>query len=602
MNKLKFILYAIPLLLLFSLSPKIEASVIEYNVSINNETTIDAFNTVINEPTRFSTDYIQIINDSIQFSFNGTWPFGAIFWYDNSSSNMSYIGWHNLKSYDYRGTLLGTIPESSLPDISSYIPNNATHFRLTSDNDVLPLIVSYDNPTPYTIEQKNPYYDQLLFNFTNYEYPTVFVQGTDYSQLHDDWNFGDFWRDDTGYLVGSTAGDNHEYASSVGYLNLVGEHIYLNMPLPANITEPGTYDVWFSLFDYNGNFKTSYRPTSNNISVSTLRDLGGYYFRLNYTENYALLPDAQNFNIEIWRSETNNLLTFYDTDSTSLIQLAIGQTNEYQPGNDDLWVDSSTNNFDIRDYLTNNNIDLPTKQGHTLLGFSYDYWYDLGNRQATVIYPDPSFVFGVGMAVDVVYWPVFEENIIYDVTFTDYDDSIIEVVTVEPGETAIPTQQPTRQGYVFAYWEPPVTDIQGNLTTKAIYYVPITWLNTDFSTIRIDQVIEGQIPSPPTLEGYTRTWTPDIDFATEPETYVLISQTQNQTSGITETSGTTIIYRTQLPDDYSGITDLFGGVFGAIVGTIMILGTIDLFGVQLSSLFWLFFAGSGFFMIWRFVR
>lgn len=199
----------------------------------------------------------------------------------------------------------------------------------------------------------------------------------------------------------------------------------------------------------------------------------------------------------------------------------------------------------------------------------------------------------------------WEQVITYDVTFTDYDDSIIEVVTVEQGETAVPTQTPTRTGYIFAYWEPPVTDIQGNLTTKAIYYVVITWRGLNDELIRIDNVLENEPLSPPARAGYVRVWNSPAT-ATVPATYTLQSETIEQNSGVTESgvtqSGTTIIYRTQLPDDYSGITDLFGGVFGAIIGTVMILGTIDLFGVQLSSLFWLFFAGSGFFMMWRFVK
>lgn len=585
----------------FAISSNVQAS--SYNLTITNS----AWYSTDGSPasgfdSHHRTDKAPIINNKIVVSQP---IFAVMFWNNNNvigsyADDFTQFGWGDL------GTFTSIYNNGDL-----IIPNNATHFSFighagasthpTTFSDLTNMTITYSNPIPYTIEQKNPYYDEALTVFEIRDYRTVFVQGTDYSQNPTHWNYSIWWYDDNGYLVGSTAGDNDDYANNTGYMNLVGEHIYLNMPVPANITETGTYDLWFTLFDYNGDFKATYRPTNNNISVATLRDLGGYSFRLNYTENYAQLPDAQNFSIEIWRSETNGLLTFYDTDSTTLIQLAIGTTNEYQPGNNALWVDSNNATFDIRDYLTANSIALPTKEGHTLLGFSYDFEYNLYNRGNTVVNPEPAFVFGTAVS-DIVFWPVFEQNITYDVTFTDYDDSIIEVVTVEPGQTAIPTQTPTRQGYIFAYWEPPVTDIQGNLTTKAIYYVPITWRNSDFSTIRIDQVIEGQVPTPPTLEGYTRTWTPDIVNATEPTAYVMTSQTVNESSGVTPTTSGTTIFRTQLPDDYSGITDLFGGVFGAIVGTIMILGTIDLFGVELSSLFWLFFAGSGFFMIWRFVR
>jgi hypothetical protein len=547
------------------------------------------------------------------FGTNSTWRYSSLIAIENNSvifSNFDYITWIAL----YNGsTYLGfyALPVISstqtafnnsgkyLGTLSQFTIGSATHFRIGADltgtnwgqtpstsisaSNFQTKIVSYTTPPPpipYTIEQKNPYYSWIQNEFDIRDYYTVFITGNDYSLLSQvGYQFNDSYYDDNGNLITNNVSND---PNSVSYLNLTGELLYLNMPLPANITQAGTYDLWLTLLDYNGDFKSTYRPTSNNILIESLRQLGAFSFVLNYTDNYKSLPDAQNFKIEYWRSENQRLQTFYNTNSTTLLQLAAGPTNFYQPNDNTLFVDTNdpNNNFDVRDYFTAANIGLPVKEGYTLLGF-----IDRSLRPFTGQSITPTFVFS-RTNQDTVYYPVFEQNITYDVTFTDYDDTVIETVTVQAGQTAIPTQTPTRTGYVFAYWEPPVTDIQGNLTTKAIYYVPITWRNTSFATIRIDQVIEGEMPSPPTLEGYTRTWSPTIVVATEPTQYIVVAEVVT-TSGNEQTSGVTPI-----PSDYSPISDLFGGVIGASIGAVMTLGTIDLYGIQLSSIIYLFISMS----------
>jgi hypothetical protein len=520
---------------------------------------------------------IQIQNNSVIFNTNN---FHFIMLYNNGN----YVGYYiDNNLWPGNSLYLGTL--------SQFNPNLATHFRIGADvagtSWSIPLQVSvtdftnnnitYSNPTPYTIQPKDP-----------------FAQYKEVKRIFNDINnTNQFWHDDNGILRGTLAGENDLYADRTNPFNLSHEMLYLNIPLPSNITQAGTYDLWFTLFDYNDQFVGTYRPTSNNISTITLSNLGAYYIRINYTENYKTLPSWDLFSYAKYNSENAWLQTFYNSNGTVLIQLHNSPTNLYQPNSNLLYIDDTQSMYDVRTYLTNNNIPLPTKEGHTLIGFQRDLGaVDIRFLSANQI--DTNYIFSAGE--NKLYYPIFEQNLTYQVTFTDYDDSVIEVITVSPGETAIPTQLPTRTGYVFAYWEPPVTDIQGNLTTKAIYYVPITWRNADFATIRIDQVIEGQMPMAPELQGYTRTWTPTIVVATEPTQYVLVSETldDSTSSGVTPTppSGN---------QNATSITDLFTGVFGGIIGALMIIGTIDLYGIELSSLFWLFFAGTGFFMMWKFL-
>jgi hypothetical protein len=266
-------------------------------------------------------------------------------------------------------------------------------------------------------------------------------------------------------------------------------------------------------------------------------------------------------------------------------------------------------------------------------------------------------------------------NPTFNVIFKDYDGTTLATRTVSQGEsvTDLPPN-PTRQGYTFSHWEPPVTNIQGNLETFAQYTIntylvtfiadglligqqnvahgsglntstipiptkqgftfqhyryvsnginivfnintdvitapleliavfadiptyTITWRDPAFNVLKIETVNSGLTGTPPNYvpnSGFTLVgWTPDI---TQPVTqniqYIAIVQE------VTTNSGTTPI----VIQNATGLTDLFAGVFGAIVGSLMILGTIDLFGLQLSSLLWLFFAGTGFMLVWKIIR
>jgi hypothetical protein len=249
----------------------------------------------------------------------------------------------------------------------------------------------------------------------------------------------------------------------------------------------------------------------------------------------------------------------------------------------------------------------------------------------------------------------------FQVEFRDWDGTLIATRTVSQGEavTDLPPN-PTRVGFTFNSWQPPVTNIQGNLVTFATYdqnsYL-VTFVS-DGQLIGSQNVLHGEFIDPsnvpiPTKQGFTFTnytlngivfniSTDEILFPTElianfqeiptftvtwrdpafnvlkietvnsgmtgtPPNYdpgsgfVLVGWSPSPTNPITANSNIIAVVQAQettsgvtpiTPTDYNPISDLFGGVIGASVGAIMTLGTIDLYGIQLSTLIYLFVSMS----------
>jgi hypothetical protein len=181
----------------------------------------------------------------------------------------------------------------------------------------------------------------------------------------------------------------------------------------------------------------------------------------------------------------------------------------------------------------------------------------------------------------LVFKPVYTELIFYEVTFVDWDGTFISSGLVQQGQSAPLPTQPTRVGHTFTSWLPPIADIQGNITTVAQYdpiLYTVTWRNVDFSTIGITQVAHGEIAVPIQYNagaGFrVQGWTGNFGLSTP------VTENRFYVVSIVEVENAT------------GLTDLFSAVLGASVGSILTLGTIDLFGIQLSSLIYLFVFGS----------
>ena len=93
----------------------------------------------------------------------------------------------------------------------------------------------------------------------------------------------------------------------------------------------------------------------------------------------------------------------------------------------------------------------------------------------------------------------------YQITWENYDGTILRVDSVAYGETPSYGEDPVREGdaqysYAFSNWEPSVEGVTGDATYKAVYtnttnQYAITWKNYDGTTLRVDSVPYGETPS-----------------------------------------------------------------------------------------------------------
>ncbi len=127
---------------------------------------------------------------------------------------------------------------------------------------------------------------------------------------------------------------------------------------------------------------------------------------------------------------------------------------------------------------------------------------------------------------------VDDEDDIYTVTFLDYDDTFIDAQDVEAGDDADAPIDPERDGFVFVGWDIDFTNVQSDLTVRALYTpqttieenptpldptvesFTVTFVRPDGTVLGTDTVFEGQDATAPTntdLDGFVFTgW--DTDF------------------------------------------------------------------------------------------
>lgn len=115
----------------------------------------------------------------------------------------------------------------------------------------------------------------------------------------------------------------------------------------------------------------------------------------------------------------------------------------------------------------------------------------------------------------------------FDVTFLDYDDKVLKVDRVAPGEDAEPPVTPLRDGYEFVRWRPDYTNITADTTIYAEYkpidsedkkYV-VRFFDYDDTLLYTQKVNPGEDayePKEPEREGYKFVrWRPAITNITK---------------------------------------------------------------------------------------
>lgn len=118
------------------------------------------------------------------------------------------------------------------------------------------------------------------------------------------------------------------------------------------------------------------------------------------------------------------------------------------------------------------------------------------------------------------YSDVFVTGLRYSVRFVDWDNTLLKEEIVRESASATPPENPIREGYIFKGWDKDYTNVNNDITIKALYerdavYYTVTFLDWDGTELFVEQVEEGKDAIGPLVlpirEGYTFTgWSKPI--------------------------------------------------------------------------------------------
>ena len=272
-----------------------------------------------------------------------------------------------------------------------------------------------------------------------------------------------------------------------------------------------------------------------NKYVITLDPNGGAVnpssINVTYDANYSLpTPSKNNYGFAGWYDSLNKKWTdgIYQTE-----------------GNVTLTAHWSADTFTITYVLnggTNNSQnplsytteDVITFKDPSRTGYHFDGWFDNNGNQITGI--------SKGSSGDITLNARWIINT-YTVTFKNYNGTTLEIKQVNHGSSvtytgATPTKPATAQyTYTFTGWDKSLSNITSDLVLTAqfgstVNKYTIIWKNYDGSTLKIDSLVYGSIPSysgvTPTKssdEYYTYTfsgWTPSVVAVVGDATYTAV--------------------------------------------------------------------------------
>ena len=107
-----------------------------------------------------------------------------------------------------------------------------------------------------------------------------------------------------------------------------------------------------------------------------------------------------------------------------------------------------------------------------------------------------------------------ETPIYFTVNFIDWDGTLLKSEEVEKGKPATAPAAPTREGYTFIGWNKDFSNVQSDLTIKALYekntddkvYFTVNFIDWDGTLLKSEEVEKGKsatAPAAPTRKGYT---------------------------------------------------------------------------------------------------
>jgi len=631
MKQLKYILPLLLTIITLSIYNPIEtlANSNQYNITFINNGFYASQNGAFTSNTSFqTTSKVQIINNTI--ILNSDLAHTIEFW--SGSTGSTFIGALAINDTIHNPGL-GQI--FSL-DVSNAIPVNATYFSLTSTKTTQ----AWSSKQPVTFSQ----FETLTVSYSTLPPAPLFTP---------------------------TTFPNLTFIDNQTINVLTGDPIINNNWVRTELIDLDTFPtLWNLTSPSRPNFGLSYYE-SIAVFYDTNYNIIGYWGREVRNSNTVTVGNR----LSAGRFDSSDELNFSPTNAKYVSWLFIKQTT----GNADISngpnevLNPSSGDATYNDISTN--VSLTTTQRRVQWAVTQtngniiiilDNFYEVGTDLTAITnslsndpnlsregfeftgFDGPTQVPNTSPTVKIAQ---FTQLVTYTVTFQDWDGTVLGTDTVVEGQPANPPLIPTRTGYTFSAWLPPIANIQGNITTVA-QYTPNTYLVTwtsDNIEIKIGQaphdttilshapfiskenhlligwrieptqtlVTSGQLITGPLsltavweqVPTYTVIWR-DPSFNTLKIEYVIQSglataPNYNPGSGLilagwtpdpTQpiTANTTFIAVVQnaptppTPENYSPIADLFGGVIGASIGAIMTLGTIELYGITLNSLIFLF--------------
>ena len=144
---------------------------------------------------------------------------------------------------------------------------------------------------------------------------------------------------------------------------------------------------------------------------------------------------------------------------------------------------------------------LPEREGYTFTGWSADFSNVTSNLNITALYTAKT----------------------YNVTFKNWDGSVLKIDAVTYGGTAVPpTEEPKRDDYIFVGWDGDYSNVTADITVVAKFvghYLTVRFLDYDGTVLWTSITNYGEkaiAPEQPQREGYSFTgWDKDYNVVTD---------------------------------------------------------------------------------------
>jgi hypothetical protein len=411
------------------------------NESINNDGTFSTSNEFWSR-----TNKIEIINQSIIL--------------DNQLSKFTMIAFYNNNTYlghSFTGINVSTFFNTNkITDLNNnisnfFIPNNATHFAISARNDDIPQITN--NQISFTTFQS------LIISYST---PAPAIP---------EGSIALTWTND---LIGQV------HQRSNGALQTVNGNRTTAISVPSNQITVSDYMLiaHISLFDSNNQFIGTLYNKDRWLDPfdRQLSNLG------EFDSNNITLPSSPNFTVD--NIVFNN---YYDNLSTIMVGRSQSQFNQLTA--------TATVQGLYYVFYANWNGTAQVQFGPYAPGDTFDHTAEAIQQLGSALNREGFEFNGTFDGPNVmgtnnfVKYAEYTQLTTYTVIFQDYDGTVLATATVVEGFPATPPVTPTRNGYTFTGWEPPIAIITGDITTVA-QYTPNTYLltwNSDANEIKAAQ-------------------------------------------------------------------------------------------------------------------